>query len=102
MDSVGRDGVAVVTNGIIPGKVDDGAHENWKMLARAQVGKEKKNALAQGISATMLLKIKIFQEYAFEGLSRTSYKLRWVVKLGMICWVSWPKIVNIYIKVSGH
>lgn len=32
MDSVGRDGVVVVINGIILGKVDDGVYENWKML----------------------------------------------------------------------
>ena len=55
------------------------------------------DSLDQGISTTMLDRMKIFQEYVFEGRSRTSYRARWVTKFGMICWHSCENIMNSFL-----
>jgi hypothetical protein len=37
-------------------------------------------------------KINTFHEYVLDGRSRTSYRLRWITKLGITCCTSWEKI----------
>lgn len=84
VDRVGEHGVAVVADGVVPAEEEDSRDEDWTS-ALVSGWKAASDSPDQGISTTMLERMKTFHEYVLDGRSRISYRLRWVTKLGMIC-----------------